>query len=490
MYALTSKVDLINIETVRRSIDCIEDNKSPGFDSLSIEHVKYAHESLADILCTLFNIILCSGIVPDNFGVGITTAIPKFKGNKKSISADDFRGITINPILSKIFEYCLKTFVVYRTSNRQYGFKKKVGCNNAIHSLRKVVNYYNKRKSTVNLGVIDLRKAFDKCNVYGVLCMLQDKNVNSNVINTLENWYSKSYTSVKWCGFESERVALISGVKQGGVLSPILFNLFVDVVLDRLEESGYGCFINYKCCNSFMYADDIILLSISVTDLQLLFDVCSDVFVQLDLPINALKSHCMRIGPRFNMLCKPLVVQGNCVNWVDNIKYLGIVIIKSKSFKCLWTESKSKFYMSVNAIIGRLGTNGPIDVLLKLIKTQAIPSLIYGISAATLTSSDLKSFTHAYDSIFAKIFHSHNKNIIAYCQWYCGFWPFHILNEYHRFCFLNNLVKSNSLNNKTDVDSMDYFEYLNIMNKYGIDPKDTNAKIRFRFWKFCENSLP
>src|SRR5688572_2582953 len=107
----------------------------------------------------------------------------------------------------------------------------------------------------------------------------------------------------------SEYVPLLSGVKQGGVLSPLLFILFVDTVLDKLELSGHGCFINFKCCNSYMYADDLILLSISVTDLQYLFNVCSQIFSDLDLPINETKCHCMRIGPRYSAICKPLSIQ-------------------------------------------------------------------------------------------------------------------------------------------------------------------------------------
>ena len=144
--------------------------------------------------------------------------------------------------------------------------------------LRKVINYFNTKKSTVNLGVIDLKKAFDKCNSFGILCILQKKAVNICVINILENWFAKNSTVVKWNSVTSDRVPLLSGVKQGGVLSPILFTLFVDSLLEILEQSNLGCYVNYNCYNSYMYADDLILLSISVTDLQLMFNICGDVF--------------------------------------------------------------------------------------------------------------------------------------------------------------------------------------------------------------------
>jgi hypothetical protein len=53
--------------------------------------------------------------------------------------------------------------------------------------------------------------------------------------------------------------------------------------------------------------------------------------------------------------------------------------------------------MSVNTILGRLGTTAPIDVILKLIRSQAVPCLLYGISAATLSISERNSFCHAYN---------------------------------------------------------------------------------------------
>ena len=119
--------------------------------------------------------------------------------------------------------------------------------------------------------------------------------------------------------------------KGGGVLSPLLFALYVDTVLDKLEQTNFGCFINFNCYNSYMYADDLILLSISVTDLQNLFNVCSEIFIELDLPINVSKCHCMRIGPRFDVSCTPLKIQDNEVNWVDNINYLGVTITRAKT---------------------------------------------------------------------------------------------------------------------------------------------------------------
>ena len=89
----------------------LSDNKAPGHDHITIEHIKHSHPLIVIILAKLFDILLYTGFVPDDFGVGLTTPLPKFKGSKKIVFADDFRGITISPIISKLFEHCLVDFL-------------------------------------------------------------------------------------------------------------------------------------------------------------------------------------------------------------------------------------------------------------------------------------------------------------------------------------------------------------------------------------------
>ena len=178
----------------------------------------------------LFSIFLEVGIVPSDFSLGITTPVPKYKGVRKNVSTDDFRAITVNPIVSKIFEHCLLPCLDnLTTSSRQFGFKKGVGCINSIHTVRKTVNYFNKNGSTVNLGVIDLKKAFDKTSVFGILHMLQCRDVNPNIIGVLQSWFSNSSIKVQWAGCLSQQVDLKSGVRQGGVCH--LFYLLITLTL-------------------------------------------------------------------------------------------------------------------------------------------------------------------------------------------------------------------------------------------------------------------
>src|SRR6266516_1440953 len=201
--------------------------------------------------------------------------------------------------------------------------------------------YFNKRGSTLSVACVDIKKAFDKANIWGILRLLQQNHIAPNIIEVLKQWFLMSSARVKWNGILSEPVFLSSGVRQGGVLSPLLFSAYVDVVLSELGKSSLGCFINKRCFNSFMYADDLILLSISVADLQSLLSLSVEIFGTLDLQINAKTTVCLRIGKRWRAPCHPMSVVGLNLDWVDETKYLGIVIKGGKNLSCNWQSARS-----------------------------------------------------------------------------------------------------------------------------------------------------
>jgi len=260
-------------------------------------------------------------------------------------------------------------------------------------------------------------------------------------------------------------------------------------VLKKLEDSGLGCFISFKCYNSYLYCDDIVLLSVSVTDMQLMFNVCCTVFDDLDLPINVSKCHCLRVGPRYNVKCCPLAIQGSCIEWVESTSFLGVTICQSKTFKCVWDDAKSKFYCSSNVILGRLGTSAPSTVLLRLIYSQGVQNLLYGISAATLTKIERKSFSHAYNSVFAKIFNTYDNDVILNCQYYSGYLCFDRLYDLHRYLFLSKLFHNAFIDEKSVIDKIDFRDYCLLQNRYNFNWNDSIAMIKHKVWKSFSEQL-
>ena len=167
------------------------------------------------------------------------------------------------------------------------------------------------------------------CSNFTRLPTCDDKrNVPVNCILLLSCWFDKSTICVRWGSSFSYFVILETGVRQGSILSPKLFALFVDELLVRLRRSGLGCHIKGMCFNAVMYADDLLLLSISISHLQKMIDICLEVLRSCFLDINPSKSVGLRIGPRHKFKCT-LFVNGQPLAWKSELKYLGIFIVSS-----------------------------------------------------------------------------------------------------------------------------------------------------------------
>ena len=104
----------------------MKNGKAAGLDGITSEHLKHSHPSAVVILCKLFNLFIATGHIPSSFAASYTVPIPKCDGRIKSLEVNDFRGITISPVISKLFELCvLERYRNYfETSDHQFGFKK------------------------------------------------------------------------------------------------------------------------------------------------------------------------------------------------------------------------------------------------------------------------------------------------------------------------------------------------------------------------------
>ena len=116
----------------------------------------------------------------------------------------------------------------------------------------------------------------------------------AKLVLLLKDWYSHSFSCVKWGNAASEFFTLSARVRQGGVLSAHIFNVYVDNILTRLDNAG--CAMAGLSLGSFMYADDLILLAPSIYELQAMVDICGDEIESLDLKLNVSKSRCIRVG--------------------------------------------------------------------------------------------------------------------------------------------------------------------------------------------------
>ena len=470
-------------------------NKSAGFDNLTAEHLKYCHPLVLDILLNLFSLMVSNSYVPGAFGCGITVPLPKATSKRTHSSLDDYRGITILPIISKLFEFtllkCLTPFLC--TSNSQFGFKKGHSCAHAIFSARKITEYFTSQNSTVNLCSLDISKAFDRLSHYHLFNKLMDRNIPLSFIALLYNWYSKMETVVRWGAVFSHSVRLLAGVRQGSVLAPSLFSVFVDSLLLKLSACKLGCHIKGFCFNSIMYADDLLLLSLSISDLQKMINLCQSELSSLELTLNNSKSVCLRIGPRHATPIASVAIGVNQIGFKQEMRYLGCTLLAGPSFACSLQRSKQSFFRASNSIFGKIGTKPEAHQLtLKMIDFFCLPSLLYAFEAIGNRKQYVKSLNFIYNSIFVKLFHIKDVSNIHYCQFYTGCLPasYRLDLRLLNFCEAIKFDKSDSYSSKLFQLVGDQY-YYSTLNKYNMSELTTLSR-RYKLqkvWEHFESSL-
>jgi len=105
-----------------------------------------------------------------------------------------------------------------------------------------------------------------------------------------------------------------------------------------------------------MYADDIILAYISVTDMQKMVNVCMKGLLELDLPINMSKCSFIRIGSRCKMSCCPIHFDNVDFAWVQEVRYLGVYIVNAMKFTCNYSNARKRFIRAFNTINSGVGS--------------------------------------------------------------------------------------------------------------------------------------
>ena len=348
--------------------------------------------------------MLKHAFVPEDFRFG--TMIPIIKdrfGNASDVS--NYRGITISPMISKIFEHALKIKFAHHltTSSYQFGFKAKSSTSHALYCLKETISYHIDHGSRVFCSFLDASKAFDRLVHSGLFSKLIDRKIPKCLLDILVTWYEGLMCRVRWDGHLSDWFHVTAGVRQGGVLSPDLYSIYVDDLILELQSTGIGCHIASTFAAALFYADDMCILAPSVKGLQKLLDICEKYCERWDIGLNAKKTKNMYFGMKTEPTHK-LRLNNADIDWVLEWKYLGFVLRSGMKFGCSVKEKLKSFYRSLNGILRVEGRSDDM-ILLSLIESHCLPILTYGIEVIHVQQRDeRRSLRVAYNSIFRKVF--------------------------------------------------------------------------------------
>jgi len=112
--------------------------------------------------------------------------------------------------------------------------------------------------------------------------------------------YTAQQARVSWNSHFSPWFDITNGVKQGGVLSLVLFSVYMDDLLTSLKCAGYGCYVGHVFVGALAYADDIVLLAPTQHAMRSILNVCEEYANGFDVRFNASKSKCIVCCPRYD----------------------------------------------------------------------------------------------------------------------------------------------------------------------------------------------
>ena len=376
------------------AIRALKLGKSTDPFQVGSEHIIFADcDNLSIWLCDFFNNIFKNGVTPPCMST--SKMVPLVKSMKKSLkTAGNYRGISIIPILTKILEYLIlhKYPELMNSHHLQFGFKSNSSTLHAEFIINETIKHYNKKKSGVYMCSLDAEKAFDSCNWDALFKKLvEEKNIPPEVVQVISSLYRNGTAQVHYENHISELFQISQGVRQGSILSPYLYNIYTELLLASLEQdSVVGTSLHGVFTGIIMYADDIILLSPTVSGLQSLANKCNTYCNDLGVAINAGKTEFLSSGIPTNPECF-LSMDYRRIYPGSTLKHLGFLWnIGHKRLQTAdiehenITERVNKFWTVVHGLIKAGICSYAPHTRVALFQAIAIPTLTYGLELCKL----------------------------------------------------------------------------------------------------------
>ena len=215
--------------------------KSAGPDGVHGESIKFAHPRLYVLLSICFSLCFTHGYMSADMMK--TTIVPIIKNKCGNLAdSNNYRPIAIPTIVSNLFG----SIILYKceeflyTCDNQFGFKPKHSTELCINTLKEFIDYYKQRSTSVFVTFLDASKTFDKINYWLLFQKLFDKSFPTFIIKISVFWYTHQKMHVRWGTTTTTPFLVTNNVKQGGILSPMLFNVYIDHLNIKLNQSCIG----------------------------------------------------------------------------------------------------------------------------------------------------------------------------------------------------------------------------------------------------------
>ena len=442
--------DIIHLEPfspneIKTLLLSLDNNKRTSPDNIPSFVLKNISDQITEPLTNIFNKILELNEVPNQFKLSFIT--PIFKSGNKSL-IKNYRPISILSHVSKIFEKLiyirlhtqLKVFI----SNNQHGFSygKSTATNLSILS-NKILDSF---ESNIETDIIytDFSKAFDSVPHDLLIYKLSLFNFSPELIQLFTSYLSNRQQLVSLQGYKSNSFTAKSGVPQGSILGPLLFNLYINDLPSYLK------------CDSLLFADDLkIYKSISsIYDCLKLQEDLKSLSLWCEtwrLSLNIEKCHLLKVSRKKSHIDFDYSINSSKLKASHNLKDLGIIIQDDFKFNCHIKMSVSKALKTLG-FIKRTSKDFKDDKSLVILYNAIVrPSLEYGSVIWNNNQIVLRDYLESVQMKFIKHICYRNKidyhrqDYLVHCQT-LNLLPLYLRRTIYDIAFLHKII-----NNKIDT---------------------------------------
>ena len=238
-------------------------NMGEGHDGIHTIFLREMSEDLSFLISFFMNASYNHCFIPEVLLSGdINPTIKDPKGN--ATESANYRPVMQSSCLLKLFEIHLLEILSEKLvfNSRQFGFRKNTSTTDACLILKETIyNYIASKKGRVYCLFVDLSKAFDNVDHFQLGQLLLQRNIPPDIVLFLLHYLRNQEARIVWNGEMGEYIHVEKGVRQGGILSPLLFKLYIDDVLNEISAGDDGCKFGILQMNILAYADDLVLLA-------------------------------------------------------------------------------------------------------------------------------------------------------------------------------------------------------------------------------------
>ena len=372
----------------------IKIGKAAGIDGIYPEMIVHQGAEANKVLLKVCQIAYKTKMVPKDWNMSIIIPIHK---SGSSMQCENYRGISLlsvpGKVYARIIESRLRNKVEDNLLEHQSGFRPGRSVQDHIFALRQVSESTYRYNKEFHACFVDLQKAFDSVQRNQVWKALEEHEVNTKLIEAIKSFYIEPESAVRIAGKLSNKFKIDVGVRQGCILSPLLFIILMDSISKKVDkgmkplEVGMWKLKPVKL-TMLSFADDLIIFGKTQKDLQQNVNILNRELKKRCLVINAKKTKSMVIGREQSK--HQIKLDQEVLEQVDSYKYLGVIIRSNCSLK----EEINQRIGKATKVYGQLGysfiSKRELTTKTKMSIFNSIycPTLIYGSESWSLDNRD------------------------------------------------------------------------------------------------------